>query len=170
MKCEKCGKNEATVYIKNEINGKKVEANLCADCAGELGYMQSMNPFSVMSSFFGGFFPEFGVEERPALGGGAKCPVCGMPASEIARTGYAGCSECYKTFGSVIEPIVRRIHGDVHHTGSVPGSAGAEVARKRKLHDLRHDLKDAIKNEEFEKAASLRDEIRGLENGGAINE
>ena len=36
-----------------------------------------------------------------------------------------------------------------------------------KINELRQKLNDAIKNEEFEKAAEIRDEIKGLE--GAQN-
>lgn len=51
-----------------------------------------------------------------------------------------------------------------------PGSAGAELSKKRRLSELKHELKAAIKKEAFEDAARLRDEIRSLENGGASNE
>ena len=170
MKCEKCGKNEATVYIKNVINGKQSEMNLCSDCAEAMGVMQNMNPFSAMNDIWSGFFPEFGFGESAKLSAGVKCPVCGMPASEIARTGYMGCSECYKNFSSIISPVVRRIHGDAKHTGKVPGSAGSELAKKRRLAELKKELQESVKREEFERAAALRDEIRGIENGGAVNE
>ena len=33
MKCEKCGKNEATMYYKETINGVTREMHLCPDCA-----------------------------------------------------------------------------------------------------------------------------------------
>ena len=35
MKCEHCGKNEATFYYKSNINGVVKEVHLCADCAAE---------------------------------------------------------------------------------------------------------------------------------------
>ena len=33
MKCEKCGKNEATMYYKETINGVTREMHLCPECA-----------------------------------------------------------------------------------------------------------------------------------------
>ena len=52
MKCEKCGKNEATMYYKETINGVTREMHLCPECAQKenLGgtfenAFQSMNHF-----------------------------------------------------------------------------------------------------------------------------
>lgn len=180
MLCEKCGKNEANVYIKNVVNGETTEMHLCGECANEQGlFKQAVNPFYGMSGFFDdfgsafqGFFP--GLASPAASGrslpSGTTCPVCGASAQDIARTGRAGCADCYSVFDAVLGPAVKRIHGDASHTGAVPGSAGAELSRKRRLTELKHELKAAIKNEAFEDAARLRDEIRSLENGGAAHE
>jgi len=35
MKCEKCHNKEATVFIKQTINGESLEMNLCETCAAE---------------------------------------------------------------------------------------------------------------------------------------
>ena len=171
MLCEKCGKNEANVYMKNVVNGKVTELHLCAACAGESGAFKSASPFSAMGGIFDGmeqafqgFFP--GHAAPRTLSRGTVCPVCGATAQDIARTGRAGCADCYEMFGQVLEPVIRRIHGGAVHTGAIPGSAGAELSRKRRLEKLRGDLQDAIRREAFEEAARLRDEIRTLENGG----
>ena len=42
MKCERCGKNEATFYYKSSINGKVTELHLCPECAEALGYTESL--------------------------------------------------------------------------------------------------------------------------------
>ena len=52
MKCQNCGRNEATYYYKSSINGRVTETHLCADCARKLGYVQRMQP----DSFFGDDF------------------------------------------------------------------------------------------------------------------
>ena len=36
MKCEKCQKNEATVFYRENINGKEAKYHLCPKCASEL--------------------------------------------------------------------------------------------------------------------------------------
>lgn len=37
MRCDRCGKNEATFYYKSNINGKVTQVHLCPQCAEELG-------------------------------------------------------------------------------------------------------------------------------------
>ena len=41
MKCEKCGKYEATTHIRSVINGVVREYNLCSECAANEGYSGS---------------------------------------------------------------------------------------------------------------------------------
>ena len=38
MKCEKCGKNEATMYYKETVNGVTREMHLCPECAQTVSY------------------------------------------------------------------------------------------------------------------------------------
>ena len=68
MKCEKCGKNEATMYYKETVNGVTREMHLCPECAQKenLGgafenAFQSMNHFwsDPFHSFLGGGFGHF---------------------------------------------------------------------------------------------------------------
>ena len=40
MRCDRCGKNEATFYYKSNINGKVTQIHLCPQCAEELGYTE----------------------------------------------------------------------------------------------------------------------------------
>ncbi len=37
MKCDRCGKNDATFYYKSNINGRVTETHLCPDCARRHG-------------------------------------------------------------------------------------------------------------------------------------
>ena len=69
MKCEKCGKNEATMYYKETVNGVTREMHLCPECAQKenLGgafenAFQSMNHFwsDPFHSFLGGGFGSSG--------------------------------------------------------------------------------------------------------------
>lgn len=65
MLCEKCGKREANVYIKNVINGETTEMHLCGECANEQGLLKiGSQPLLWVSSIFDdfnqafqGFFP-----------------------------------------------------------------------------------------------------------------
>ena len=62
MKCEHCGKNEATFYYKSNVNGVVKEVHLCADCAAELGYTSHLrDAFRPMRLFSDPFEPLFGA-------------------------------------------------------------------------------------------------------------
>lgn len=53
MKCENCGRNEASFIYRSSINGRTEEHHLCQACAEKLGYTQrffSKRP-SMLDSF-----------------------------------------------------------------------------------------------------------------------
>ena len=165
MKCENCGKNEVSFVYRSNINGKVEEKHLCQECAEKLGYAQKIfaNRRSLMDEFMGdGFFGRslmedffrpmpslFGQMERfledpfedffaPALGSGEAKAADGAPQTAT-------------------DPGVR----------DVPGQSGAEeqsrFSRMRRLNALRMEMKQAVRQQNFERAAEIRDEIRRLE-------
>jgi protein arginine kinase activator len=83
----------------------------------------------------------------------------------IAESGKAGCAQCYVTFPDLFNPLIRRIHGDASHNGKVPASAGTELRSRRALEQLRTAMNEAVKLQNYEEAAVLRDRIRELEGG-----
>ena len=93
-----------------------------------------------------------------------KCPVCGSTYSDIAESGKVGCPACYETFGDELSHLIQSVHGTTTHTGNVPSRHRAKKERDEKRKTLRRELDEAIKAEEYERAAKLRDEIRALEN------
>ncbi len=96
---------------------------------------------------------------------GVSCKGCGLTYGEFKRTSQLGCSTCYFTFASLIGPLLKQIHGSAQHIGKTykrtvrPGSATEELAR------MKVELKAAIDEEQYEKAAQLRDHIQKLERG-----
>ncbi|MDR1668468.1 MAG: UvrB/UvrC motif-containing protein [Oscillospiraceae bacterium] len=90
------------------------------------------------------------------------CPTCGITLAEISQAGRAGCPDCYTYFSERLTPYIRRVHGPAAHTGRIPRSAGAHIAKKRRLAELREQLNAAIERQEFEQCAKLRDEIAAL--------
>lgn len=171
MKCQKCGKNNADTHIKRVINGAYEEYNLCSDCAREMGYGNMFQSFSSsfaddFSSLFGSFFEN----ALPARTQATRCEVCGTGYSDIARTGMMGCANCYDVFADRIMPTVARIHGNTTHCGKNSAAGKREKLSKveekkpeNELEKLKAQLDEAIKAQEFEKAAELRDKIKAME-------
>lgn len=177
MLCQNCNKNEATTYYKENINGQVKELHLCPECAAKLtGGAPSFgsffsepffgNSFFGNDSFFGQPFGSllsspFGTAAQ-AIGGGRRCPTCGMTESELRRTGRAGCGDCYKNFSDILLPYIKKLHGAAAHVGNTPAPA-ADQPKADPVEGLRAKLSDAVKAENYEEAARLRDEIRRLE-------
>ncbi len=175
MLCEKCKKRTATVFYNENINGQARSYSLCGECAAklrEMGDLQEVtsmidsfaDPFSILhNDLFGGLF---GIPAVKTLSGEKKCPSCGMTYSEIAENGRVGCPDCYNTFRQELSGFIQSVHGTTSHTGSVPSRHRAKKARDEELKRLREQLQDAIAKEDYERAATLRDEVRRLTSEG----
>ena len=75
-----------------------------------------------------------------------------------------GCPHDYDAFKKALEPLIERSHEDnVQHVGKIPVRTGEHVRKRQTLARLERELKLAIQEEEYEKAARLRDEIENLE-------
>jgi protein arginine kinase activator len=178
MYCELCKKNPATIHYTKIVNGYKEERHLCEQCANSLkepggGFptLVLMPDFS-MADFIGGFFnPESQSQPfvQKNMTAHDACPMCGMTAGEFRRVGRVGCSNCYSYFAEYMPGLIQRIHGNSRHTGKVPVRGEAKLAEKQKIVQLRQALQQAISEEQFERAAELRDEIRRLEQDGGHN-
>ena len=57
------------------------------------------------------------------------------------------------------------MHGARSHVGRVPGQSAEELNRRQRVLDLKQKLEVAIRDEAYESAAKLRDELRALEEG-----
>jgi protein arginine kinase activator len=163
MLCQECRKRPATVHITRIVNGRKAEMSLCEQCAREKGELEFLvEPQFPIQSFLAGLLQQ-GAVPMLEVSAPAKCETCGLTFEEFSRTGRLGCSGCYERFGDRLDPVLRRIHGSARHTGKVPARSGEAIKVRRELARLREALAEAVKAEEFEKAAELRDEIKRLE-------
>lgn len=163
MLCQHCKKNQATTHIKTMVNGEYNEYMLCPECAHELGYDTAFHDFT---ADFGGLLGSFFSNALPAFSGAARCRSCGSTLNDIKNTGKVGCASCYDTFFDDLLPIIRKVHGNTRHLGKQPGAleyTTEEEPAASKLDTLKAELKKAIEDENFERAAQLRDEIKEQE-------
>ncbi len=165
MKCQKCGADNANTHVKTIINGEFKEFNLCADCAQKMGYT---NVFADFDNEFSGFLGSFFGNVLPARTQATRCEFCGSTYNEIANTGHVGCAKCYELFADRLYPSIRRIHGNTTHCGKNSPSAKeerskSEPAKEDKIAQLKDELNKAVEQQNFERAAELRDQINGME-------
>ena len=98
--------------------------------------------------------------EKGSGGEEIKCPACGFTQADFKKAGRLGCSECYKTFAEGLEGLLKTMHKGVRHVGKVPQALRQERDLTSQLKQLQKRLDKAVNEEDFEEAASLRDEIK----------
>ncbi len=153
MICSNCGKNNATITYKQNINGEVINLNLCESCAHKLGIFNSFDDiFSPMILDLDYILPEE-----------IKCKKCGYTFSKYKATGLLGCDECYNTFKKEIDSILPKIQGKNRHIGKKTLNKVKSNEELSEIDKLKNELQNLIKDEKFEEAAIVRDKIKALE-------
>lgn len=171
MLCDNCGKNEANIKLTQIINGKKTEMVICEECGKNLG-ISSMDfemPIDI-SNFLGDFISEYDNSNYipfNSLSTELKCNKCNMTYEEFLNNGKFGCEECYKTFENKIDILLKKIQGTEKYLGRRvnhnKNNKVQDIKIDNKKEELQKKLKQAIKEEKYEDAAKIRDEIKKLE-------
>ena len=162
MKCQMCGTREATVRYAEVVDGNSETLHLCEECAGERGVAGSLTSFAgPLVSMLMGLLEGSVGEERSAAA--PSCPKCGLNYEDFRRTGRLGCSTCYDAFRRELKPLLRRIHGSAEHAGRMPSEIEGDYRLRRELKSLKGQLAIAVAEEDYERAAELRDDIRTQE-------
>lgn len=179
MLCDNCKEKEANVMYSENINGVRRELHLCEKCSRELGISKmNFNMPIDFSSFFTGMLEELQTPEFIPMFNDMKelkCKSCGYEFEDILNTGKFGCANCYDTFESRIDPIIKKIQGSNTHIGRIGKVTENRVdlenknntkENKNKINEieiLKENLKKAIKEENYEEAAIIRDKINKKE-------
>jgi len=102
------------------------------------------------------------VPEQSDAAASVTCTGCGSTWEDFQNTGLLGCEICYQIFQRDLSRVLRRIHGSSQHIGSRPRSQRSNID-VAEVEVIRKELQAAIRNEDFELAAELRDMIRDAE-------
>lgn len=133
MLCDKCKNREANVHVTQIVNGVKFEQNLCSECAQEQAEVLSGHHHMSHTERIWNMLRQMGI------------------------------------VGVVVAPEMNphTVHGsevDLDELGlHLPGSEQAVAAGGENVLSLKAELESAVTNENFEKAAELRDKIYKLE-------
>ena len=174
MLCDECGKNKATVHLTEIVNEQITKLNLCEVCAKQKGtdaeqHFGIADLLAALSDVETHPHAAAGAADAPPAGTSkTRCATCGLTYEDFKKVGRLGCSECYTAFKASLVPLLKRIHGSNQHMGKSPTpSSMKEQKTVLKLHEeleaVKAALQGAVKKEEFEEAAALRDKIKFLE-------
>jgi len=181
--CDDCKVREANVHLTHVGEDGAETFHLCEDCARERGVpipdsdiiLKGLEALAgavgaASSSGAGNVKVTVKPKEGGSVGQVAAreeeedivCRNCGMKFSEFRSGGRLGCAECYDSFETHIDRILVQIHGASGHKGKRYGKQSPRRGGKAGLERLRRELDAAVKAEQFEQAAVIRDEIRNM--------
>ncbi len=154
--CDECGVNPANIHLTQIMQNKTQVSHLCEECARKKGISVSLGEEMTGST---------APQSKPEVD--KTCKRCGCTYSLFRSKGWLGCSECYKAFEKEIDDLLMQMHGSLVHKGKrYTSHAGTPQALSGEMKRLRHELAMAIKNEEFEQAATIRDAIHTIKQMG----
>lgn len=160
MLCNVCKQNEAKVHYSQLVGDKMQKIDLCEACSKEKG-VTDPTTFSLAEMLFG--TPEAKeTEETVETASDVRCPACGFSQTDLKKTARMGCPECYTTFGEPLSRLLKSMHRGTRHVGKAPRKLAAVRDTSLRLKHLQDELDKAVASENFERAAVLRDEIKGL--------
>lgn len=161
MLCDQCRERDAVLNLTQIQNNAVTQVHLCEKCAAERGIETTV---SAPKHPLGDFLQAVQQQALQLPGDAARCAYCGTSLRDFRASGRLGCAHCYGAFEQSLRDLLRRVHGSAKHVGrryDVPDPGSLE--RGATLSELRTRLQQAIQSEEFETAATLRDQIRTLE-------
>lgn len=175
MLCQKCHKKTASVFISSIINGQETRVYLCDDCAKDypLFNFNFQDPFSIKD-----VMDKFKINENDSIDKDKGklleidneskekdiiCPNCYSTYNEYRQTGKLGCSRCYEAFEKELKPILKNIYGYEEYIGKIPKKNDGHIYISKEIRILKEDLNRAVEQEEYEKAADIRDKIKEME-------
>ncbi|MEM6886014.1 MAG: UvrB/UvrC motif-containing protein [Verrucomicrobiota bacterium] len=173
MECTFCKNKEATCHLTKIVEGKVVEVHVCADCIPEINNENLVNfdiwdAVSKLAASLGVPDPSESIEPEAADEITAKsflideveeepCPVCGFTGENLRKVGRLGCPDCFEHFNEMLTDVLADCQKYTQHSGKVPKSMV-----KVKVRYMQKALNEAVKEERFEDAAQIRDQLKTM--------
>lgn len=167
MQCQNCKEQVATIHLTEIENGQRHETHLCQECAQQQGL--AIQSQLSLNELLGTLLSAQNESKTIAEGSESTkvemmtCPACGMTLDKFRKLTLLGCPNDYQVFDKPLELLIKRAHnGNVTHHGKIPSKAPADSKKQIELINLQKELATAVKNEDYETAAKLRDQIEHL--------
>jgi protein arginine kinase activator len=157
MLCMLCKQNPAKVHLTQIVEDKMQKVDLCEECAKQKG-VNDPSSFSLADLLLG-----LGASQEIAQSSSGveiRCAGCGFTQADFKKAGRLGCAQCYTTFSEGLESLLKSMHKGIKHLGKVPAALRQGRDLSERLKHLQKKLDRAVTSEDFEQAASLRDEIK----------
>lgn len=191
MICAYCKRDNAEYHFFTIRSNEIVMVHVCRSCKQEINLEEKTRELGnnldyLLDSLL---HPPDPLDQQ---GLELSCDRCGTTLKEFKRTNFLGCANCYDVFANSIECVYLEEYGrlDERRVGGIIPKAEEKISgdkeageKKPKKSDERkfsgraekgshdktlammmRDLKEAVRLENFEKAAEIRDRIRSFKN------
>lgn len=170
MKCPLSGKlclKPKDIQVTEIESGEAKVYHLCKECGGDYLTMPQAN--DVLSSLGQITSTPNGIEQEFTTKSHTppprRCPKCDSTLEDILRNQKVGCSECFQMHPE-LESLVMRCQGalpgeQIEHVGKVP-PVSPDSRLQEQLERLEKKMAAAVKIENYEQAATIRDAIKEL--------
>lgn len=160
MKCDGCKKNEATLVLHMIANGQVATRSLCMDCAKK-AHEEMAQAFSTMGMTLSGMDELGAAAPREELHVPRMiCAACRTAYENIDHDTVFGCPQCYQAFHERVVSYLSGLKGPEQRPETVQAISMEPVPMTE--NDLKEQLSEALKAEDYEQAASLRDRLKEL--------
>ncbi|HEX7511673.1 MAG TPA: UvrB/UvrC motif-containing protein [Chitinivibrionales bacterium] len=161
--CEDCGANHATVHVTHIEGENTIVSHLCDECAKKRG-------ISISITLQDPALEEPALSPKNIVEESGVCSACKLPFSEFKTHGRLGCEQCYKSFEKEIDEVLKQLSGSVVHKGKPCPKKFPVSTDVKDIARLKKELDEAVKKEDFERAAALRDAIHALGETNSLHE
>src|SRR5690554_1323985 len=142
MMCQRCGLRPANISFTKIVNGEKSEANLCQQCAAEVGEFGFGGGMGMsFQSFLSGLLNQ-NLWGHSVIHDETSCANCGLTYNRFRQSGRLGCAQCYDTFDEELGRLLRRVQAGTIHKGKTPQQDDRGIGI-RELERLQAELKKA---------------------------
>jgi len=163
--CEICQKNPAIMVITEiDEKGNKKDISICEECAKKKGILEGGKAVN-LDELLKIMLKAKEKEEKELI-----CKRCLLSFYEFKKYGKFGCADCFKAFEEKLIPFIKKVQSTIREQEEEVFHRGKKVTvgRKRSLllseiKRLRMELNKAIEEEDYERAAKIRDILKEKE-------
>ncbi len=164
MQCQFCHKRAATIHLTEIADGERTEMHVCENCAVEQG-IAAKSQISV-NELLSNLLAVQPTDDDLLSSSehDLTCPHCGFTLDKFRKEPVLGCPYDYDVFEKSLLPLIERAQGGMtYHCGKVPSRMPKQSRKQIERSRLQQQLDIAVRSEDYELAAQLRDKMNQLE-------
>lgn len=152
--CQHCNK-ECTIHLTQILNGKVKKIDMCESCPNAKNF-QDVGDFGMLEDLVNS-------EDSNRTEVKKECPTCGMTDVLFQKNMRFGCSDCFDAFEDEVSHVIQQTQFSSVHKGKAAISSIEAQGSAQRIKELQRELAAAIKEEKYEEAATIRDQILQIE-------